>query len=154
DAHDAGRTTGGIDRGEVADERAGMRAGGAETACALSDREQHDGLAGLLRGTRERAPVAKVLDVERDQVRAVVSRELLEQLGRFEIGLIAERREAREAEPFAVGEQPELEREVAALRDQPDRAGRKVNPRREVELRISVVDAEAVRAEEQRPGRA
>src|SRR5258708_27238695 len=81
-----------------------------------------------------------------------MARDAPRQLGRFEICLVAERREPREAETSARREQPELERQVAALRDQADLAGREIDPRREIELRVAVEDAEAVRPEQDRVG--
>src|SRR5207245_9147917 len=109
---------------------------------ATSDRQQHDRLRGSGGCTSERAPVAEVLHVQRDQPRRLVAGEALDELRCLEIRLVAERREAREAEPFALRQQRELQRQVAALRDQPDRARREIDPRPGTELGIALEDAE------------
>src|ERR687891_206175 len=112
---------------------------------AVLDRQEHDGLAGVnRRGGRggERATVAEVLDVQRNDLRAVVRRQLADEVRRLEIGLIAKRDEAREAEPGLLGEDSQLEREVAALRDEPDPPGRQ-RVRHELELRGGVEHAQA-----------
>ena len=70
-----------------------------------------------------------------------------DQLRGLDVGLVPERDEAREAEPELGADHADLEREVAALRDEPDRARLELL-RAELELRSGVVDAEAVRADE------
>src|SRR5207302_1665606 len=82
---------------------------------------------------REGSAVAKVFDIERDRTRRLVLRELVDQLCSLHVRLVAERCEPREAEPLALGEQRDLERHVAALRDQPDLTGWEVDPGGEVE---------------------
>ena len=72
---------------------------------------------------------------------------VLEHLGRFEIGLVSERHEAREAEAEFRRHEAQLEREVAALRDQPDRAGDDF-VRAELEPGRGVEDPETVRPEQ------
>ena len=155
-AQHAGRAAGGVDRGAVGRQRAGVGEDGARCRVRVLDRHQQHGLAGPRRGLarrRERAPVAEVLDVDGDQLGLRVAGELADQLRDLDVGLVADRREAREAEPGARGEHPDLEREVAALRDQPDRPARQVVGD-EVELGGGVEDAEAVRAEQHGAGRA
>ena len=77
-------------------------------------------------GRGERAAVAEVLGVEGDQPRRLVRGERAHQLGRLDVDLVAERGEAREAEPDRRDAAADLEREVAALGDQADRAAREV----------------------------
>ncbi len=74
-----------------------------------------------------------------------------DQLGCFDVGLVSERGEAGETEPVVGCDQRELESEVAALGDEPDLTGRKLAPA-DVERGRRVVDAEAVRAEQDRTG--
>ena len=152
--HDAGGAASGVDRRALGRKRAGVREHGARRGLRALDRQQQHRLAGarrrLARG-RERAPVAEVLDVDGDQLGRGVPGQLADQLRDLHVGLVADRDEAREAQPGALGEHPDLEREVAALGDQPDRAAREV-VRHEIELRAGVEHAEAVRAEQDRPG--
>ncbi len=114
--------------------------------------EQHDRRARLDRSLPrpgERPPIAKVLGVHGHDGGPRVVCEHLDQVRGGQVGLVPERREARDAEPVVGGEQGDLEREVAALRDHADRARHEV-VRAEVELRSRVVDAEAVGAEHHR----
>ena len=128
-----------------------MRACGAGAGGAAAGAHQHDRLAGcddLARRAREGATVAEVLHVQGDQTRLLVQRDGGQEIGRVDVGLIAHGGEARD--PEAVGGQKltDLEREVAALRDQRDRAFAEACPR-EPELRVRVGDPQAVRAEQQ-----
>jgi hypothetical protein len=152
DSYDPGRAARRVDDREVGDERARMRPRGPDAGLASSAAQQHDRLAGGRCGTSKSASVSEVLDVERDQPRGVMAGEALDQLSRFEIRLVPKRRKAREAEPFTLGEQRELERQVAALGDQADLTEGKVDPRRQVELLVAVEDAEAVGAEQDGSG--
>ena len=95
--------------------------------------------------------MAEVLDVQRDDPGLVVLGEGGDQLGCFDVGLVSERGEAGEAEAVVGCDQRELESEVAALGDEPDLTGRKLAPA-DVERGRRVVDAEAVRAEQDRTG--
>ena len=118
----------------------------------MRDRQRDDRLAGGDRrgaGAGQLPAVAEVLDVEGDQFGLVVRGELRDELGGAEVGLVAQRREAREAQPLGRGEQPELQRQVAALGDQPDRA-RRQRAGHELQLLSGVQHAEAVGAEQHR----
>ena len=77
----------------------------------------------------------------------------LDQLCGLNVRLVAERDEAREPEPELGADHADLEREVPALRDEPDRAGLELF-RAELELRAGVVDAEGVRPDEDGSGAA
>ena len=101
-------------------------------------------------GARERAAVAEVLAVDADDARVLVLGECADEIGRLEVGLVAERGEAGDAEPVVAGERAHLEREVAALREQPEPSRREL-VHAEVERRRRVDDAEAVGAEQHRP---
>ena len=76
-----------------------------------------------------------------------------DELGCVQVGLVADRDGAREAEAEVGEQQPDLERDVAALRDEPDRPARQ-RRRRKVQLGSRVEDPEAVRPDERRAGRA
>ena len=143
-----------LDGGEVAGERARVRAGRAGARLRGAPGEQHDGrprLDGRGRGARELPPVAEVLAVERDQPGRLVVGERRDQLGRLHVGLVAERDEAGEPEAELGPDHPDLEREIPALGDEADRAGLELL-RADLELGARVVDAEAVRAHEDGPG--
>ena len=115
----------GLDRERVAHERARVRAGRAHGRRGVLDREQEHRRARVGRrpGRRgEPAPVAEILGVERDQARRLVQRERAHELRGLQVDLVAERGEPREAEPDRRGAAADLEREVAALGDQADRA--------------------------------
>ena len=145
DAHDARLAAGGGDHGVVRDERARVRGGAARARGRAPAVEQDHGLLprGRARGLDERAAVGDVLGVDRDRARGLVAGEVLHQVGQAHVGLVADRGEAREAEPAALEQHAELDREVARLRDQANRPVRVVVGR-DVELRERVVDADAV----------
>jgi hypothetical protein len=105
-----------------------------------------------VRGARERPAVEEVLAVDGDRLRAGVLRVGPQQVGGGQVGLVAERGEARDAHRTLLQEQAELERDVAALGDEPDRAGRH---RRGGELQPlgGVRHSQAVGPEEHRAGR-
>ena len=124
-----------------------MRPGRPDASLARPAREQHHRLAGPGRGTSEPATVAEVLEVDADHPRGLVLRELLDELGRLEVGLIADRDETGDAEADLLAEQRDLDRQVAALRDQAEMARDEV-ARGEVELGLAVVDPHAVRPDE------
>ena len=94
-------------------------------------------------------PSDDVLGVDRDRARRLVPGEVLDQLGQPHVGLVADGGEAREPEAAALEQHAELEREIAGLRDQPDRAARIV-VRGHVELGQRVEHPDAVRAEHDR----
>ena len=151
---DPRRAAGGVDRAAVAGERAGVRAHRAGGGLGVLDPEQHDRLPRRDRGRRrrrERPPVAEVLGVEGDQLGRVVGGERADEVGRLEIDLVARRDEAREPERGLAGQQPQLQREVAALGDQADRAGRQ-RVGDELEARRGVEHPEAVRPEQRHAG--
>ena len=100
---------------------------------------------GGARGLDEGAAVGDVLGVDRDRARRLVPGEVLDEIGQADVGLVADRGEAREPEAAALEQHAELDREIARLRDQADRA-RGVVVGGDVELRERVVDADAVRA--------
>ena len=124
-----------------------MRAGRAESDLARPACEQHHRLAGLGRRTSEPATVAEVLEIDADHPRGLVPRELLDELCRFEIGLIADRDETGDAQAELLAEQRDLDRQVAALRNQAEIARDEV-ARGEVELGLAVVQTHAVRSDQ------
>src|SRR6187200_2710962 len=97
----------------------------------------------------EPAPVAEVLRVDGDRARLVVPGERADELGRLDVRLVAQRDEAREPEADPGRLRADLEREVAALGDEADRAARQVL-RDELELGAGVEDAEAVGSQQAR----
>ena len=110
------------------------------------------GLAGAHgggRGAGEGAAVTEVLDVDGDELGGVVGGELGHEVGGAEIGLVAQRREPGEPQPLRRGEQPQFQREVAALGDEPDRAGGE-GVGDKLEPPAGVQDAEAVGPEQHR----
>ena len=147
DAVDAGRTARRVDRIERARERTGVRASrarrrlgaarpsAARPACPPSAPPRRTRARRGSPRSRRRSPSSRRARRDREHV------------GDVEVGLVADRREPREAEPDVGEQQPGLERDVAALRDEPDRPGRQ-RVRREVELARGVEHAEAVRAEQ------
>ena len=118
---DARLVAGGIhDRGRR-HHRAGVRLRLSSGGLAAPDRQQHDGLTGvgrLTRGGDETSAVAEVLGVHRDSVRARMIDAPEHEIGRIEIGLVAQGRKAREAELVLDEQLSELERQVAALRQE------------------------------------
>ena len=151
-ADDSGRAARSLDGGRVARERTRMRCRRARPGLAASGREEDDLLArplGCLPGSRERPAVAEVLAVDADHAGVLVRCECLDELGGFDVGLIPERGEARDADAVLRAEQAQLEREVATLGDDPERAGGEL-VHAEIERCRCVVDAEAVRAEHHR----
>jgi hypothetical protein len=135
----------------VADERAGVRAGGADAGLGRADGQQDDRLARGGGRVDERAAVAEVLGVDGDRAGLGMLAEGGHELGQVDVGLVADRREAGEPEPRRAGQDAQLERQVAALGDEPDRPGREL-VRGQPEIRGRVVDAEAVGPEQHRAG--
>ena len=151
---DAGGPARRLDRHELAHERSRVRAGCPRAGLAAPGREKDDRLPRLRRAqacARERPSVAEVLHVEADDPGRLMGDQVADDVGRLEVGLIAERGEARESEPDLGDEQAQLEREVPALGDQPDRAPRELAPP-DVQLGARIEDAEAVRAQQHRAG--
>ena len=142
----------GLDHREVAHERAGVRRGSPDARSASPDREQDDRRRGRGGRVDERPAVAEVLGVDGDQLRAIVGGERRHQLSEVDIGLVTDRRKPREAHLDLPRQDPELERQVPALRDEADRAGREL-VRRQAQVGRGIEDAEAVRAEQHRPRR-
>ena len=142
----------GVDGGAVGRQGAGVRPDGAGPGAGAVDGERHHGLAGAHgggRGAGEGAAVTEVLDVDGDELGGVVGGELGHEVGGVEIGLVAQRREPGEPQPLRRGEQPQFQREVAALGDEPDRAGgQRVGDK--LEPPAGVQDAEAVGPEQHR----
>ena len=152
--HDPGGPAGRLDRGRVARERSRVRSRRARPRLAASRREEDHLLAGCERSLAragEGPAVAEVLAVDADHAGVLVRSERLDQLRRLDVGLIAERGEAGDADAVLGAEQAQLEREVAALGDEPERAGLEL-VHAEIERGRCVVDAEAVRAEHHRSG--
>src|SRR5262249_44924575 len=117
-------------------------------------RDEHDRFAGrdrVVRGAGELPAVPEVLAVDADEGRLLVRGRRADQLRGLEVGLVAERGEPRDAEPDLAREQRDLDREVPAREDQADRPGSEV-ARAEIELARPVVDAEAVRSQEDGAG--
>jgi hypothetical protein len=151
---DPGRPAGGRHHRGVAGQRAGVRVRAARGGAAGADGEEHHGRARGhrgVRGAREGAPVEEVLAVHGDDLRPRVGGIGLQQVGRGQVGLVAQRGEARDADPALLEEQAQLERHVAALGDDADRA-RGHGRGGELEALGGVGDAEAVGAEQHRPG--
>ena len=122
---DAGGGKGGVDGGAVRGQRAGVRLDRARAGAAAVDGQGDHGGAGVHGaggGAREGPAVAEVLDVDGDDFGGVVGGEGVDEVGGAEVGLVAQRGKAREPEPLGGGHQPQLEREVAALGDEPDGA--------------------------------
>ncbi len=120
DAHDAGLTAGGGDHGVARDERTGVRGGAAGAGGRAAAVEEHDGLhaRGGARGLDEGASVGHVLGVDGDRARRLVAGQVLDELREADVGLVADRGEARQPEAAALEQHADLEREVARLRDQ------------------------------------
>ena len=129
----------------VGGDRPGRRAAGIEQQDRLAAFGCLDG------GARERSTVAEVLAVRRDQRCRPVPRQIGDHLGELEIGLVAERSEPGESEPVVRCELVQLEGEVPALRDDPDRTVCEVV---DLELGRGVEYAQAVWPHEHGPGRA
>src|SRR5205807_8246023 len=85
--------------------------------------------------------------IDADHPRPLVPGERGEELGGADVRLVADRDRAREAEAGVLQQEPDLEQDVAALRDEADGAGRQ-RRRRELELGRAVEEAEAVRADQ------
>ena len=148
-AQDACRAAGGVDRGGVARQRTRVRRRCTGASRASACREQHDLLAGgerCLPGACKGTPVAEVFAIHHDHAGCLVGGERFDELGRFDVGLIAERREPRDAQAVLPCEQSQLDRQIAALRDDPHRARLEL-ARAEVELGRRIEHAQAVRAE-------
>ena len=145
DAHDARLAAGGGDHRVARHERARVRGRAARAGGRAAAVEQDHGLlpCRCASGLDEGTAVGDVLGVDRDRPGGLVAREVLDQVGQPHIGLIADRGEAREAEPAALEQHAELDRQVARLRDQADGA-RRIGVGRDVELRERVVHADAV----------
>ena len=79
---------------------------------------------GGARGLDEGAPVGDVLGVDGDRARRLVAGQMLDELGQADVGLVADRGEARQPEAAALEQHADLEREVAGLRDQAHRPAR------------------------------
>ena len=140
DQHDSGRRL-------SADDQRGARGGGRAARS-----QQHHGFPGgaqLARGGDERTAVAHVLGVDGDGARPLVVGAGQHQVGERDVGLVAERDEARDPETARVQERVDVERDVAALRQNRDGAGVE-GVGRELQRRRGVDDTEAVRADERR----
>ena len=74
----------------------------------------------------ELAAVLRVLDVRRHHPRRLVVDQRPEHVRDRQVGLVADRHEPRKAQPLGGQHQADLERQVAALRDERDAAGRLV----------------------------
>ncbi len=124
-AQDARGGERGVDGRAVGGQCAGVRVDRAGPGPAAVDGQRDHRRAtshGAGGRTREGPSVAEVLDVDSDDLGGVVGGERLHEVGGAKVGLVTQRGKAREAEPVRGGHQPELEREVAALRDEADRA--------------------------------
>jgi len=153
DPLDAAGPTRGIDSNRGADQGAGMRAGRAGAARRGADGEEDHRLTRLQRAqrrSRKRTTIAKILGVDGDDLRGVVAGEALDELGHVQIRLVTDRDEPRESEAGLPRDRRELKPEVPALRDQTDRAPRKV-AEGHVQPGSGVCHAEAVRADQHRP---
>jgi hypothetical protein len=82
-----------------------------------------------LRRASEPATVAKILDVQRDQARRLVRRELLDELRRFQVGLVSDRDEPGDAKACTGRRLSDLEAQISALGDQAHRARLELSPR-------------------------
>ena len=103
------------------------------------------------RDARELPRVAERLEVERDQVRALVLLEALEQVVRRDVRLVPDRDERRETDAARVGRLDQREAERTALRREPDRApARRLARERRVQAGAGGGDPEAVRADHPR----
>src|SRR5262245_3224853 len=126
-----------------------MRPGCLSAHLTRPDGEEDDRLPcldGISLSARESPPVSKVLAIEGDYAGGLVVHEAAHELARLEVGLVAERGEAREAEPVVLGEKSELKGKISALRHERDRPALQLAPA-EIEARGRVEDPETVRAE-------
>ena len=128
-----------------------MGTGGPDGRLGATDREEHDRLPCRAGRLGERTAVAEVLAVDADHLRAVVRGEIAEDVRHAEVGLVADGREPRETEAEILEQEAGLERDVAALRDEADRA-RRQRVGSQVELPGRVEDAETVRPEQHGAG--
>ena len=127
DAMDACGVAGRVDDGAVGGERAGVRLGAADRRLASADGEQQHRLAGLGRRGRRRdegAAVAEVLAIDGNEIGVGVVDAGLDEVGRAEVGLIAEGDEAGEPVATRLEEAAELQRHVPALRQERNSPGR------------------------------
>ena len=107
------------------------------------------------RDSRELARVPERLEVQEDDIGGLVVLPVLEQVVRRDVGLVADRDEAREPEPAPVRLLEQREAERAALGREADAAGGQRAPReRRVQTRAGRGDAEAVRPDQARTVRA
>src|SRR5262245_66335963 len=101
-----------------------MRPGRLSAHLTRPDGEEDDRLPcldGISCSARESPPVAKVLAIEGDHAGGLVVHEAAHELARLQVGLVAERGEARAAERVVLGEKSELEGKISALRRERDR---------------------------------
>ena len=120
DAEDLRRPAGGLDRSRVACKRASVRGSGTRARFAATGGEQDDLLPCCDRcgtGPREGSSVTKVLAVDADHARVLVGRVGLDELRRIDVGLVAERGEARDSDAV-------LDRKEAQLRVRDCRSAR------------------------------
>ncbi|MEB4616537.1 hypothetical protein OOT08_18035, partial [Leucobacter sp. M11] len=148
-----GLADGGDDRGRGG-ERPGVRAGVARGGVRAAHREQDEGFARLpgVQGRAGEAPaVPEVLAVDRDRAGVRVGDAGLDELRGVDVRLVPEAGEAGQAEPRGLQVPGDLERDVAALRDDGDVADGK-GVRGQAHPGRVVHDPEAVWAEEPGPG--
>ena len=107
-------------------ERGGVRAGGACAGAGSAAPHRHDRLRArdAARDARELARVAERLEVQQHDVGLRVVLPVLEQVVRRDVGLVADRDEARQAEAARVRLLEQREAERAALRRERDAARR------------------------------
>ena len=112
-----------LHRGEIADQRAGVRLRGLARLGAAARLHQHDRLAGGARaaaGREEFLRPADLLAVERDHAGRGVVGEELDEIGAFEAGLVAGRDHVGERKAEPVGGALEVTEQAAALADEGD----------------------------------
>ena len=116
-AQDARRAAGRVDRGGVARKRTRVRQRSAGARGAAARSKQHDLLAGGERGlpARAKARPSRKSSQYTAITRLVVVGERLDELGHLDVGLVAERGEAGDAEAVLARQQAQLDRQIAAL---------------------------------------
>src|SRR5918995_3469333 len=146
-----------LDGSVGARERGGVGAGRSCTgrgAPAL-EREDRFRAGDPARDAGELPGVAERLEVESDQVRAVVVLEALEQVVRRDVRLVPDRDERREPDPARIGRLDEREAERTALRREADRPpARRLAREGRIQALSCRRDPEAVRADHSRAVRA
>ncbi|MGY4553101.1 hypothetical protein ACVMDO_008530 [Bradyrhizobium sp. USDA 4513] len=151
DAQHAGATECGVVDRIGAGQRAGVGRGGLGALRHPSRLDDDDRLQPR-RGARRRHELARVLDgfeIDQDRAGVVVEREIIQEVGDVDIELVADRRDAGEAEPPLRRPFDHRRRDRAGLRDQSNvPVGRLMRGEARIELGARHHDAEAIRPDQ------